>query len=685
MNIATINVRGLGNPQKRKTLFYWLNERKFDIIALQETFCTENNVTDITSDWNGTCCHTLSNSSHSRGVSILFHKDFDFKIINRISSDDGRKLLVNIEHEHQIYSIACLYAPNDVNPRRDFLYKTRKWLIENTMNENCLIVCGDLNCSLNKLDRKCENTDNSRPVLKDFISYLDLHDSFRQCNKSKVSYTYSNSNGSIQSRIDYILCTQYVLNRTKKVYNLTPPRVPDHKAVVIKLNDDVQIGKGYFKLNISLLDKIDYIDMIKDVIQDTKCKYTTCLNRQQLWDVCKVRIREKTIEYCYNSTKNQNKEVIDIEKDLKHIDSAIDKTTDTTILQTMLDSKQELVYKINKIYEARAYGAHIRSRTTWIEKGEKNTKFFLNLETKRQTNNKISCILKSDGTNTKTSKGILQEGASFYRKLYNEKRVDQKEFQTFFDKMGNIQSLNDEDANICENDITPEECYKAIKKMGKNKTPGYDGLPVEFFTTFWPEIKNMILDSYNEAFREGELSEMQKQIILSLIYKKGDRRMFKNYRPISLSNVDYKILAYVLASRLQKVLNKLISPEQAAYVKDRYIGQNIRLLLDVIEYANKYNKSGVLLFLDFEKAFDSLNWDFIHLCLKKMGFKSKFCHWIKTIYTDPKAFLKINGFLSETINIKRGIRQGCPLSALIFILCTEYMAYLINNPNDIYV
>ncbi len=70
-------------------------------------------------------------------------------------------------------------------------------------------------------------------------------------------------------------------------------------------------------------------------------------------------------------------------------------------------------------------------------------------------------------------------------------------------------------------------------------------------------------------------------------------------------------------------------------VKDWYIGRNDRLLLDVIEYTNKYNKSGISLFLDFEKAFDSLNQDFIHLCLQQMGFKSKFCHWIKTMYTDP--------------------------------------------------
>ena len=193
----------------------------------------------------------------------------------------------------------------------------------------------------------------------------------------------------------------------------------------------------------------------------------------------------------------------------------------------------------------------------------------------------------------------------------------------------------------------------------------------------------MVIDSFNEAYIKGELSETQRQIIISLIFKKDERYLFKNYRPISLSNLDYKILAFVMASRLQKVLHKLISPEQVAYVKERFIGQNVRLLLDIIEYSKANNKSGVVLFLDFEKAFDSLSWDFIHKCLKKMGLKPDFCRWVKVIYTHPKAFIKINGFLSKSVSIERGIRQGCPLSALIFIICTEFLSLHIKQNANI--
>ena len=109
-----------------------------------------------------------------------------------------------------------------------------------------------------------------------------------------------------------------------------------------------------------------------------------------------------------------------------------------------------------------------------------------------------------------------------------------------------------------------DECTAIVNKMSFNKSPGYDGLPNEFYKHFRNDIKQLVVGSFNEAFEMGEMSETHKQIVISLLFKKGDRKLFKNYRPISLSNVDYKILAFVLAKRIQKVIGKLISPEQVA-------------------------------------------------------------------------------------------------------------------------
>ena len=113
--------------------------------------------------------------------------------------------------------------------------------------------------------------------------------------------------------------------------------------------------------------------------------------------------------------------------------------------------------------------------------------------------------------------------------------------------------------------------------------------------------------------------------------------------------------------RLQKVITKIISTEQTGYIKKRFIGTNIRAILDVCENIEANNSAGILLLLDFEKAFDSVEWTFLFSTLKKFNFGKEFIQWIKILYTGPKAIIKNNGYLSNKINIKRGIRQGCPV------------------------
>ena len=218
--------------------------------------------------------------------------------------------------------------------------------------------------------------------------------------------------------------------------------------------------------------------------------------------------------------------------------------------------------------------------------------------------------------------------------------------------------------------------------MKNNKSPGSDGLSVEFYKTFWPQIKNDLIDSLNLAYDNGSLSTTQKRSILSLLFKKNDKHLLKNWRPISLLNTDYKILAHVLANRLKTVINKLIHTDQNGYIKGRNIGFNIRLIQDVIEYFENDNIEGAVLFLDFQKAFDTVNHNFMHAVLEKFNFGSSFIKWIKTIYSKSEACLTNNGWTSKPFEIQRGIRQGCPLSALLFLLVVEILANKIRKSKN---
>ena len=235
----------------------------------------------------------------------------------------------------------------------------------------------------------------------------------------------------------------------------------------------------------------------------------------------------------------------------------------------------------------------------------------------------------------------------------------------------------------CEGPLTIEECTQVIKNLKSNRSPGCDGLTTEFYQCFWNEIKELVIDSLNECYCLGELSFSQKRGIIKLLYKKGEKNNLDNYRPITLLNYDYKLCTAVLARRIQLVIKRLISNDQCGYIKGRFIGRNIRLIEDVINYCELNDNDAAILFIDFKKALDSLNISFLEKCLKKFGFGFQFLNWVKAIYTNIESCISINSRLSKSFKVESGIRQGCPLSALLFVLAAEFMSINIKQNKNI--
>ena len=169
-------------------------------------------------------------------------------------------------------------------------------------------------------------------------------------------------------------------------------------------------------------------------------------------------------------------------------------------------------------------------------------------------------------------------------------------------------ALTDDLKKIFEGKIGYSECFSVLGTFRKNKTPGNDVQTIEFYLAFWPLFGRLLVDSLNYAFEFGELSNCQKQAIITLIEKKGkDKRMIKNWRPISLINVNAKIASKTLAKRLEKVLPEIIHSNQNAFVKGRSLFDAIRTIDDVMEYTKEKELSGILVAIDFEKVFDTLN------------------------------------------------------------------------------
>ena len=153
----------------------------------------------------------------------------------------------------------------------------------------------------------------------------------------------------------------------------------------------------------------------------------------------------------------------------------------------------------------------------------------------------------------------------------------------------------------------------------------------------------------------------------------------KNWRPISLLNVDLKIVSKALAKRIKDVLPSIIGSEQTAYVKNRFIGEGGRLISDILEVTDTLNLNGYMVTIDFEKAFDSLNHDFLMQVLIKFGFPDYFLDWIKILLKDQESSVVNNGTTTPYFKLERGARQGDPISAYLFIIALEVLFIIIKQ------
>ena len=191
------------------------------------------------------------------------------------------------------------------------------------------------------------------------------------------------------------------------------------------------------------------------------------------------------------------------------------------------------------------------------------------------------------------------------RALYSSKIQNSSDFIVF--QQANETILSTEDQESCDGILIEIEYLEALKSMDLDKTPGADGLPAEFYKLFWKDIYIYLLSALNLAYKSGCLSITQRRRIIKLIPKKDAEPLYvKKWRPITLLNTDYKIAAKAIANRIKAVLPKLISNDQTGFMKGRFIGENTRLIDGIIQYAARHNAPGLLLFIDFEKAFDSL-------------------------------------------------------------------------------
>jgi len=455
----------------------------------------------------------------------------------------------------------------------------------------------------------------------------------------------------------------------------------DHKAVVLELNDsDIIRGPGYWRFNNSYLKDTAFVSQMNNFLNTLLFDNDAHTDATDKWEQCKIEIREFCIEFGRQRANVKRNDLLLIQLELKLIEKQLTLEPHNTDLQTKF---VQLKTKLEIMHLDEAKGAQIRSRIKWIDDGEKNTKYFCSLEKTRAKKNTITRLKPHTGEVITNQTQILEEQVNFYKGLYSQE-ADVQNTAAAIDEFiadANIPRLSSQEAEACEGPITLKETSKALYVMKNGSAPGCDGLTVEFMKFFWNKLGTVVTQSLDDAFERGDLSYSQKQGVIILIHKGKElpREQLTNWRPITLTNTDYKIIAKVLALRLSLVIQTIINEDQVGYLKGRNICSVLRTIDDVIDYCNQTGKGGYLLAQDTSKAFDSISKQFLLEAFNVFGFGAQFRKWVSVITSGSMSCINHAGWLSEPFKVTCGIRQGCPFSPLAYVLAVELMAIKIRH------
>ena len=653
---------------------FWLKFLKADVISLQETHATSH---AILRTWFKDSGYAVASSFSNKRVGTAILVDSKHQIGKVWRDNAGRFTQAEVLMGEERVRFASLYAPNR-NPERNRFFGSLPDFMD---LEVPTFLCGDFNAVLDPdLDRRhppsyqrqAPNLSvESVAALQSLLSYSGTYPVWRTQHPTERCFSWDHGSGNISSRIDMVWAPISLTEHVKDS-GYYPSFLTDHRylQVTFSLPSVVSRGPGYWKLNTSVLRDLEYCELVKSFWSFWQAHESTTDFSSPLewWDMGKFYLRELSRSFCKAKAMAASQTKHSLTRRFNQLQRQMD-AGNSSVFSEFCQIQEDL-----RAHELRAaQAAQVRARTQWVEEGEVSSSYFFSLERKHQQKKTMSGIIDpSSGTVHHDPLEILAIWRSYYSELFSAEPCDsavQSELLTQLER-----TLSEEESSSCEGLLTPEECELALQGMPSGKTPGSDGFPMEFYTTFWDILGLDLVRVLNFAYSHGRLSVSQRRGIIILLYKKGDRMVTKNWRPISLLNVDYKIATRAVAGRLLGVIGSVVSPDQTCGVPGRSISENLGLLRDLVDYAEMEHQPVAFLSLDQEKAFDRVDWQFLSRTLEAMGFGPSFRQWILLFYTDIESAVMVNGWTSSFFQPSRGVRQGCPLSPLLYVLCAEVLA-----------
>ena len=488
-----------------------------------------------------------------------------------------------------------------------------------------IIAGGDTNTVFSLIDKEGGSSALKHKAIhafEDFKTRYDLIDTFRVKSPLSRNYSWETFNPTIiRERIDIIFASNTLLDHISEV-GIIPTHLTcsDHGVAYLKIvgKGVPSRGPGIWKFNNMLLGEASFKSEMEKLIPTwiNEAEKDLPNERGSQWAYLKFKMGE----FCRNfgAKIKKAKQILkqNLEKELESLSAQPDNKS--------IKRYQSLKKELEQIIDYEVQGSILRSLCTEYEEGEKCSNYFFNLEKSKAIQKTITWLRGSNGNVITDQKSILEECRLFYKNLYEKSKNTNQNGDSFLNSI-NIPKLKQKSQDVCDQNLSEQELLKTLKAFEKNKSPGLDGLSAEFYLEFWDLIKNKLLEVYDEAYKRGVLPECLTTGVIVLLEKKGkDRTELANWRPITLLGVDYKLPTKTLAERLKTVLPNLIHPDQNGFVPGGNIFFSTHTIRDILFYCNKEKADLILMALDYTKAFDSVDFGFIHKTFEAFNFGEQF-------------------------------------------------------------